>query len=67
MDVKEEARELVLGIFGPSSADKVSQLDDKVPKAFLDEVKSMIASVLGDAIAQQKLAPLYDKYVQKKQ
>jgi hypothetical protein len=60
--VKDDAKSVVVSNLGDAAASKLDEFDDSDPKAFLDNVKSMMGQFLGDAIAQQMLSSLYSKY-----
>ena len=62
MSLKDEARQVVATLFGPINAERVDALNDSDPKAFLDQVKQMIAAMLGETAAEKNLATLYEKY-----
>jgi hypothetical protein len=62
MAVKDEAKTLISSLLGAASADKVDSFSDADPKAFLDQCKDMLGGMLGPALAEQKLQPLYDRY-----
>ena len=62
MSLKEEARGIVAALFGPINAERVDALNDSNPKEFLDQVKQIIAAMLGDTAAEKNLAHLYEKY-----
>ncbi|MFP4402841.1 MAG: hypothetical protein ACOC3X_03110 [Nanoarchaeota archaeon] len=60
--VKEDAKNVITSILGAASADKIDGFSDSDPKNFLDQCKQMLASLLGEGLAQQKLESLYNKY-----
>lgn len=62
MGVKEDAKAVVSGLLGAASADKIDSFPDADPKAFLDQVKTMLGGMLGPALAEQKMADLYNRY-----
>lgn len=62
MGVKDEAKSLIASLLGAASADKIDTFSDSDPKAFLDQCKGMLGGMLGPALAEQKLQPLYDRY-----
>lgn len=62
MSVKDDAKNVIISTLGSASADKVDGFSDTDPKMFLDQCKAMLSSMLGDALAQQKLDSLYAKY-----
>ena len=62
--LKQDAKVVVHNIFGPITAERVEKFDDSDPKKFLDEVKYLIAGMLGEKVAEQNLSQLYAKYVQ---
>lgn len=64
MSLQSEAEQIVLDVFGPSSAKKVATLGDSVndPNGFLDACVQFVARMLGPNVAQQKFQNLTDKY-----
>lgn len=60
--VKEEAKQLVLELFGPINAEKVEKMDDSNSLVFLNRVKDLIAATLGSKVAEQEIAKLYTRY-----
>jgi hypothetical protein len=60
--MKDEAKAIIMDVFGPLSAQKVDGFDDSNPKAFLDKCKSIIGDTLGDAEGNRLFGPLYKKY-----
>jgi hypothetical protein len=60
--MKDEAKAIILNIFGPLSAQKVDSFDDSNPKAFLDKCRTIISDTLGDAEGNKLFEPLYKKY-----
>ena len=42
MGLREEAKEVVIQVFGPVNAAKVDTFDDSDPKTFLDNCKALL-------------------------
>jgi hypothetical protein len=61
--VKEDAKNVISSTLGVASADKVDNFSDSDPKLFLDQCKEMLASLIGQALAEQKLESLYKRYI----
>jgi hypothetical protein len=61
-NIKNEAKAIILDVFGPLSAQKVDSFDDSNPKAFLDKCKIIISDTLGEAEGNRLFGPLYKKY-----
>jgi hypothetical protein len=60
--MKDEAKAIIMDIFGPLSAQKIDSFDDSNPKAFLDKCKEIISETLGEDEGKRLFDPMYKKY-----
>ena len=64
MTLREEARQIFIGMFGPEVAKQVDKFDkpEDYPKDFLDECVFFLGKLIGQESAKKKFLPLYEKY-----
>jgi hypothetical protein len=61
--MKDEAKAIVMEVFGPLSAQKIDGYDDSNPKVFLDKCKNILSDTLGETEGNRLFGPLYKKYM----
>ena len=64
-ELKNDARELFLGLFGTEATKQIDNFEDpiKYPKDFLDECNFFMAKMIGEYAAKRKMQPLYRRYL----
>ena len=65
MGLLEEAKSIVLEIFGPAVAEQLNSFEnpEKEPEEFLKECIFFIGKLMGEDAAEKKFAPLAEKYL----